>query len=715
MSLHPIAEAVRSQGRNGDSMLVHMTPGEVAALQQMAEANGGTLTINPETGQPEAFFLASLLPMIAGAMAPSLATAGGIMGTLFGSPLMSGLTVGGLTGLVTGDMEKGLMAGLGAYGGYGLGQSLMGAGAATAAPSVTPAVTAGGPAVPTPPVPAAVPKAAIPAMPDASTLNQMGGFSTSADVGGFGSVLDPVQRMRDPEGALAEMARVSERRFNPAFSTQQQIAAQQQLAGLPDLPRTTPPVTYTPELIKPTVPALEQALAQSDSSGFATQSPMQAAIGQAGASVGEMGTGIQNVLAGKTPGGIGGFLTDNAMNIGMAAAPMISGVFAEKDGVVETTGDTERYYYPDFTLGRATPEQVAAQRASFGAPEAGLPYSTKEVNYYPGFSYGERRVRSVADGGEIKMAEGGEIQYDFDPVTGTFKRKETPADKIAAGQEAQGAGPGGFELGSSIPSPVSMPTPNPNAGQGENPFVDFVSAIIPGIGLGKMLTQGLPGLMRGDLFQTPVTPSGGYTPVPFGGQAQPAPPGGWTMEDYSDLAGAFGGSGPSISGTGPSISSGGVGLGSLTPADALPSGDNTGPLAAGGAITAMSYKRGGLKEDSFIVPADVLAALGNGSNDAGLAALNKMLAKANAPRAEKIDGPGDGMSDDIPTSIEGRQPARVAKDEAYVPTEAVRRLGGGDVKKGAKKLYNLMARVRKAAHGDDKQQRRVNPDKVARV
>jgi hypothetical protein len=137
--------------------------------------------------------------------------------------------------------------------------------------------------------------------------------------------------------------------------------------------------------------------------------------------------------------------------------------------------------------------------------------------------------------------------------------------------------------------------------------------------------------------------------------------------------------------------------------------------AAGGAITAMSYKQGGLKEDSFIVPADVLAALGNGSNDAGLMALNKMLAKSGAPRAEKIDGPGDGKSDSIRTSIEGKQPARIAKDEAYVPTEAVRRLGGGDVRKGAKKLYNLMARVRKAAHGTTKQQRTVNPDRMVRA
>jgi len=41
---------------------------------------------------------------------------------------MAGLTVGGLTTLATGSLSRGLMAGLGAYGGAGLGESLMGAG-----------------------------------------------------------------------------------------------------------------------------------------------------------------------------------------------------------------------------------------------------------------------------------------------------------------------------------------------------------------------------------------------------------------------------------------------------------------------------------------------------------------------------------------------------------------------------------------------------------
>jgi hypothetical protein len=45
----------------------------------------------------------------------------------------TGIAVGGLTGLATGSLSKGLMAGLGAYGGAGLGESLMGAGAASGA------------------------------------------------------------------------------------------------------------------------------------------------------------------------------------------------------------------------------------------------------------------------------------------------------------------------------------------------------------------------------------------------------------------------------------------------------------------------------------------------------------------------------------------------------------------------------------------------------
>ncbi len=113
-----LANQIQSKGRGQDTMLVHMTPGEVKGLQALAMSQGGSLTINPQTGLPEAGFLSAILPMVAGF---ALGPAGfGLMSSALGA----GAVVGGLTGLATGSLKKGLMAGLGAYGGFGLGQGL---------------------------------------------------------------------------------------------------------------------------------------------------------------------------------------------------------------------------------------------------------------------------------------------------------------------------------------------------------------------------------------------------------------------------------------------------------------------------------------------------------------------------------------------------------------------------------------------------------------
>jgi hypothetical protein len=109
-----------------------MTPREVQGLQSLAMANGGSLTVNPDTGLPEAGFLSSILPMVAGAAL----TATGI-----GAPLAAGI-IGGGTALLTGNLQKGLMAGLGAYGGAGLGQGLMGMGATAVSPAALQAANA---------------------------------------------------------------------------------------------------------------------------------------------------------------------------------------------------------------------------------------------------------------------------------------------------------------------------------------------------------------------------------------------------------------------------------------------------------------------------------------------------------------------------------------------------------------------------------------------
>lgn len=132
MSLQAAAQHLASRGRGPDTTLVHMAPSEVAGLQALARAHGGTLTTNPETGLPEAGFLKNILPMVLGA---------GLAATGVGAP-MAAMLVGGLQTARTGSLEKGLMAGLGAYGGAGLGAGLMGAGEAALAAAPAGAVPA---------------------------------------------------------------------------------------------------------------------------------------------------------------------------------------------------------------------------------------------------------------------------------------------------------------------------------------------------------------------------------------------------------------------------------------------------------------------------------------------------------------------------------------------------------------------------------------------
>ena len=179
---NPMAEQLRSMGRGEDTMLVHMTPNEVNSLQGLAMAAGGSLTVNPDTGLPEASFLKKLLPTLLGAAL----TATGV-----GAPLAAGIVGLGQTAL-TGNLRKGLMAGLGAFGGAslagaaGLGGAVsknafgalsskpgilganMGAGAAAAAPTAAlPANLAPLPGAPTsafaPPPLLAAPPPALPA------------------------------------------------------------------------------------------------------------------------------------------------------------------------------------------------------------------------------------------------------------------------------------------------------------------------------------------------------------------------------------------------------------------------------------------------------------------------------------------------------------------------------------------------------------------------
>jgi hypothetical protein len=77
-----------------------------------------------------------------------------------------------------------------------------------------------------------------------------------------------------------------------------------------------------------------------------------------------------------------------------------------------------------------------------------------------------------------------------------------------------------------------------------------------------------------------------------------------------------------------------------------------------------------------------------------------------------LSGGGDGMSDSIKANINGTQPARLADGEFVIPADVVSHIGNGSSKAGAKQLYAMMDRARKARTGTTKQAKALNPAKM---
>ena len=82
-----------------------------------------------------------------------------------------------------------------------------------------------------------------------------------------------------------------------------------------------------------------------------------------------------------------------------------------------------------------------------------------------------------------------------------------------------------------------------------------------------------------------------------------------------------------------------------------------------------------------------------------------------AAKGTYLRGSTDGMADELNTSIEGKQPAKLSHGEFVVPADVVSHLGNGNSDAGAKKLYQMMDRIRVARTGTKQQGKEINPDK----
>jgi hypothetical protein len=717
-NLHPIAQAVQSQGRGNDTQLVHMTPGEVQGLQALAMAHGGSLSINPETGLPEAGFLESMLPTILG-IGLAAATGGTSLAL---TPGMIGLGIGGLQYARTGSLEKGLMAGLGAYGGAGMAGSL-GLGAAgaaggvgsgvTAAPAVNPSIQAadigartvvtpdfslasgsgggmGLKAVPsssltsTSPLAAAPPPTLTP-MPVAAGPVQASPYALSnqptvMDKLGSGqfwkdnwksaaaAAAPTAMDMMTPEGTTAPADNEQfQYTYDPGRASEEDLDAQRAAYAARGI------TGGELKFFRPKYgPRQTVQVAQGGEIGYADGGTIDLSgtfnLGGQGAR-GGASAGMPNNSFTPMPGGLMGGLGALAFpdeiprsslvreHGGVSGNPMMLSN-AQYDG-----RPIKKQTYEEYLAGRSPLQQdVQLTREQFENPS---PYTSPGVMF--------------AKGGEIGYADGGTSDYEYDPVSQTYKKVVQAPTGAVDPIGINGSGRTGDS--SNDNQPLSQQTidfldkeeDTPGARDARMGEInDFVTQI------GKMsivgaIARGLMGL---------------------GDKSEAAPAGATPTGAKSDQPGQVSGGPASDDGSGPGNMGEGYG-----------DGFGFGMGYANGGIAGLAA--GGMSKGGFVVPADVVSALGNGSSDAGLRKLYALIGDV-----KPIKGKGDGLSDSIPTSIDGRQPARVADGEAYVNPKTVAKIGGGDAKKGAKKLYAMMDKIRQQAHGNKTQQRKVDPRKV---
>jgi hypothetical protein len=138
------------------------------------------------------------------------------------------------------------------------------------------------------------------------------------------------------------------------------------------------------------------------------------------------------------------------------------------------------------------------------------------------------------------------------------------------------------------------------------------------------------------------------------------------------------------------------------------------PTSSGIGLTQKAVPYGTINTDPYMVQQAQQAAQQaqqvQGAAQGGIMGYN-LGGYAHGGNPRLLDGPGDGMSDDIPATIGGTQPARLADGEFVVPADVVSHLGNGSTKAGAEKLHHMMDKVRMAKTGKKKQAPQLKTDK----
>jgi hypothetical protein len=680
-----MAAGLSSLGRGEDKMLVHMTPHEVGGLRQLAMAAGGDLSINPATGLPEAGFLSSLLPMLAG----GLLTMTGV-----GAPLAAGIVAAGDTA-ITGSWKKGLMAGLGAYGGASLASGLGAAGATTnlaqegtdmaakAATATNDALAAANPAADLSANAARLASegtnVALPEIPAGASTS----FLPPEMAPTIAPATPPLGTL-PAENGIASLAPPPAAPIPPPAPIPMETAA----AGPNPLvqPASMDSLNAGQQAAYKALPANQQAAYLQN---LGTRQAEQAAIkagtwnpsfGQAASNM-KSGLGSLNSMQGW------GNLGANMGKMGMAgvAVPTLQAINASQQQNIPTQPQTPaEFYQTEYDPRTQTYKRGSWSTQFAGQGYTGAPGKDQSTSKGPLGSYANP-YNSIAvdpyavtgkEGGSVKhMATGGQSSSNLQDYykglmsgtnsTSKLQQTDPSANNAFMASLGQGTAPttpiGGTNMGflsnqqaQSATNPYGYVAPPPGATGATAPSeatmppgatgaaADFFKQF-GGFGGGF---GGMYGTTSPDASGPAMIPSFNWDPV---------------TQTYKQTSSGYGGYGGFSGGIGKAA---GGGIGSLN-------------AFAGGGTTLGSYSDGG----------------------------------------RLLKGPGDGMSDSIPAHITGQhpQPAALADGEFVIPADVVSHLGNGSTDAGSKVLYKMMDKVRRARTGNPKQGRQINPHKFIPV
>ena len=677
MSLHNLAHQVQSAGRGDDKVLVHMTPGEVKGLQSIAMAHGGSLTINPETGLPEAGFLSSILPMVAGlglSMIPGV------------GPMMAAGIVGGGTAIATGDIKKGLMAGLGAYGGAGLGAGLSGMGAQGA-------------------------NAAAGSIDDIALASK--NAAANSQIGNaYGNVAAaPTQVFGAPNLAANATTNAA---TNMGASLTDDLAMSRAGIGnsyssISSVPPSPPP-TFDKALFQPNAGQVNPTVVTGGGGGNAafnatyTPPPPPSPtvdVGQVGANRGLTSEARAALGGGKYPydvvpksEAISRPFTDAMNQMGRGAKEAFSST--KGLGQLYDAMPTGSVIASGLTLAEAMKPEVEKAKTDQGMIR---PYE---------FEYNSTNTAMEPYSGSAERTY-------FNPVFTAKKPYKAPGPEYAAS-----GGLMGFAAGGGVDNPRAVLAQAQQALTSKDPVqhmsemnalgnnMGYPTANIKAPSYNVSRATPIPTNMVDPIGDTDVDPYTGAERFRSGGATkEPQTSGGYTY-DYNPQTQQFTQTGAPT----PTADNGPFNL----IGRALAAGvNNPQPTTPNGTVSggmAQPVTQPAAPAQPF-VPNINIPAYQSPEQQLGLGGfydhMNQQLAGYKGFAAggmsnlggysdggRLLKGPGDGVSDSIPAVIGQRQPARLADGEFVVPARIVSELGNGSTQAGARKLYAMMDRVQNA-------------------